>query len=137
MALMRGIETTAIGRSKTVEVSYEDRKYVDRSGKPVKLQDVTCYTCLNNYFMLTDDPIDFCPHCCRREGPAWSSHQDAVRWASPYSFAWLRKLGFEPFGLRQSDGAWVLGFGRNSGALIGKGNVIEVRSLLPGAGGGG
>jgi len=135
MALLRGIETTAIGRQKTVEVLYEDRAYVDKNGKPVKLQDVTCYGCMNNYFMLADDPIDYCPHCGRREGTPWASHDEAVRWASPHNFAYMRKLGLEPFSLRRSDGAWVLGFGRGAQGFLGKATIIEARSLLPGGGG--
>ncbi len=132
MAILRGIETIALGQTRTVEISYENRTYVDRKGVPVKLQDVTCYGCMNNYFVLADDPIDFCPHCGRREGSPWQSHEEAVRWASPYNFAWLRKLGLEPYGMRRSDGAWVLGFAGNANTLLGKGSIVEARSLLPG-----
>lgn len=136
MALLRGIETLALGKTRTVEVSYENRQYVDGQGRPVKLVDVMCYGCGNNHFALADDPIDFCPHCGRREGkPVWGSHEEAVRWASAYDFRWLRKLGLEPFGLRRGDGSWQLGFGRSSGQMLGSGTFVEARSLLPGTSG--
>ncbi len=134
MPMLRGIETTAIGRTKTVEVTYENRAYIDRNGKPVALIDMTCYACSNSYFVLDSDPIDFCPHCGRREGPPWASHDEGVAWARLHDFKWLRKLGLDVYGLRRGDGAWMLGFGRSSEALIGTGRYVEVRSLLPGGG---
>jgi hypothetical protein len=135
MPMLRGIETTAIGRSKTVEVAYENRKYVDRQGRPVPLIDMTCYSCQNSYYVLEAEPIDYCPHCGRREGQTpWTSHDDAVRWAMPQSFAYLRKLGIEPYALRRSDNVWVLGFGRNAEAMLGAGRYLEARSLLPSGG---
>jgi hypothetical protein len=139
MALLRGIETTALGKTRTVEVSYENRAYVDSKGAVVKLQDMTCYSCLHSYFVLAADPIDFCPHCGRREGQPWTSHDDAVKWARMHDFKWLRKLGLEPFGLRRGDGVWILGFGRamtaggTATAMLGTGNYVEARSLLPGS----
>ncbi len=130
MPLLRGIETTALGKTKTVEITYEKRTYLDRQGRPVALQDVTCYGCMNNYYVLADDPIDFCPHCGRREGAPWSSHDQAVSWARQYDFKWLRKLGLEPYGLRRGDGVWVLGFGRGAEQMLGSGHFVQVRSLL-------
>ena len=136
MPYLRGIETTAIGRTRTVDVAYEGGAYVDRGGRKVELQDVTCYSCMNSCYVLSAEPIDFCPHCGRREGAPWATHDEAVQWATPHNFAWLRKLGLDPYALRRSDGVWVLGFGKSADALLGVGKYLEVRSLLPGRGAG-
>lgn len=136
MAILRGIETKALGRKKTVEVAYEGKAYVDRSGKPVKLQDVTCYDCLNNYYVLADDPIEFCPHCGRREGgKTWANFEDARKWAMEYDFAWLRKLGVQPFGVRRGDGAWLLGIGKSPDAFLATGRFVDARPLQTDQGG--
>ena len=135
MAMLRGIETTALGRTRTVEIDYDRGKYVDRSGKPVAVLDMTCYGCSNAYFVLDDDPVDFCPHCGRRERQnPWASYEEARNWATPYEWKWLRKLGLLPYGLRRFDGAWTLGFAKDSRALFDTGKYAEVRCLLPGEG---
>ncbi|MBI5611199.1 MAG: hypothetical protein HY902_20165 [Deltaproteobacteria bacterium] len=134
MALLRGIETTAIGKTKTLEIEYEKGGYVDKSGRKVAVLDMNCYSCLNAYFVLEDDPIDYCPHCGRREGAPCASYDEALSWARPHEWKYMKKLGLLPYGLRRFDGVWVLGFAKSSKALFDTGKFAEVRCLLPGEG---
>lgn len=131
MGILRGIETLAIGRTKTVELAYEGAgQYVDRDGKPVKLQDATCYECMNNTFILESEPIDYCPHCGYRAGKVWVNYEKAREWAMTNDFAWMRKLGRVPFGARRSDGSWVLAFARKAEDLLRSGQFIAARELI-------
>jgi len=133
MAILRGIETTALGRLRTVEVSYEGGAYVDAKGKAVGLEDRTCYSCMNSYFVLSDDPIDYCPHCGRREGKTWAEPGDAIKWAGGQDFSYLKRLGLEPFAALKSDGVWVLCFARDTAAVLGTGRFLQAKGLRPGA----
>ncbi len=134
MALLRGIETTAIGKTRTVEIEYERGGYVDRAGKKVEVLDMSCYSCMHGYFVLSADPIDYCPHCGRREGTPWPSYEDARSWAQLHEWKYMKKLGLLPFGTRRFDGSWVLGFARSASAIQGTGKFADVRCLLPGEG---
>lgn len=132
MALLRGIETTAIGKARTVEIEYEKGGYVDRQGRKVAIIDMSCYACMNGYYVLDADPIDYCPHCGRREGSPWPSYEEARTWAATYEWKYMKTLGLLPFGTRRFDGAWVLGFAKSSRAIFDTGKFAEVRCLLPG-----
>jgi hypothetical protein len=134
MALLRGIETTALGKTRSVDIDYAGGGYVDRQGKPVAVTDTTCYSCLHSYYVLDADPIDFCPHCGRRDGAPWTSFDDALRWAQPQQWSYLTKLSLLPFALRRFDGVWVLGFARDARSLFDTGRFAEVRCLRPGEG---
>ena len=133
MPLLRGIETTALGRLRSVEVSYEAGSYVDGRGKAVALDDLTCYSCMNSYFVLADDAIDYCPHCGRREGQPWSEPAEAIKWAGGQDFSYLKRLGLEPFAALRSDGTWLLAFASDANALLGTGRFLQAKGLRAGA----
>ena len=131
MALLRGIETLAIGRTTTVELSYEGSgQYVDNEGKPVKVDDVTCYECLNNTFVLASEPTDYCPHCGYRTGKAWVDYEAARAWAMKHDFAYMRALGRVPFGVRRGDGSWLLAFAKKADELLRSGSFVAARELV-------
>ena len=128
MALLRGIELLALGRQQTVALAYEKRAYVDAKGAPVAVDDRTCYDCLNNWFALAADPIDFCPHCGHRAKP-WPEFADAQAWSRDYNFVWLNRLGIAPFAVRRSDGAWLLALAHDGSMLEQTGRYVSVRPL--------
>jgi len=134
MALLRGIETTAIGKTKTVEIAYERGAYVDAQGRKVEVIDMSCYSCLHGYYVLDSDPIDYCPHCGRREGPPWPNFDEALAWARPHAWNYMKKLGLLPYATRRFDGVWVLGFAKSARTIQDTGKFADVRCLLPGEG---
>jgi len=129
MPMLRGIETLAIGRTKTIELTYERGAYVDRRGQHVVVDDIVCFDCGNAYYALSEEPIAYCPHCGRREGKAWSSIEDARAWAREYNFDYLKKLGLTAVACRKSNGAWVLGFAASTEAVIATGKFADAREL--------
>ena len=131
MALLRGIETLAIGRTSTVELSYEGSgQYVDREGNAVKIEDVACYECLNSMYVLASEPIDYCPHCGYRTGKAWPDYEAARSWAMKHDFAYMRALGRVPFGVRRGDGSWLLAFAKKADELLRSGDFVAARELV-------
>ena len=134
MALLRGIETTAIGTTRAVEIDYERGGYLDKQGRKIEVLDMSCYSCMHGYYVLDADPIDYCPHCGRREGNPWATYDEARTWASKHEWQYMKKLGLLPFGTRRFDGSWVLGFAKSGQAIFDLGKFAEVRCLLPGEG---
>ncbi len=131
MAILRGIETLGIGARKTVELFYAGKgAYEDSKGDPVAVEDVGCYDCRNGYFVLTSDPIDFCPHCGYRSGKGWPTYEEARTWAMKHDWAWMRALGRQPIGCRRSDGAWQLAFARDPDELLRSGRFAATRALI-------
>ncbi|GEM_PF-1128429 len=134
MAILRGIETLAIGKSKVVEIFYAGAgSYEDADGEEVKLMDVACLECRNNFYVLQNDPVDFCPHCADRRGKVWSDYEKARSWAMEHEFEWLRERGRVPIGVRTSQGVWVLGLARSAADLLRMdrtGTIVNARELL-------
>lgn len=131
MAILRGIETLGIGARKTVELFYVGKgSYEDRNGDPVKVEDMGCYDCRNGYFVLSSDPIDFCPHCGYRSGRVWASYEEARAWAMKHDWAWMRALGRQPVGCRRGDGSWLLAFARDPDELARGGRFAATRALI-------
>lgn len=131
MAILRGIETLAIGKQKTVELVYAGAgAYTDRDGEPVKVADVGCYDCMNGYYVLESDPIDFCPHCGYRTGQVWASYEEARAWAMKHDWAWMRELGRQPVGCRRTEGSWILGFAKRPDDLLHGGRFAAARALV-------
>lgn len=128
MAMLRGIETLALGRRETVQVFYDHGRYLDRAGEPVALDDHTCHSCLNMHFGLAADPIDFCPHCGQRASP-WQDVSAALQWAQAYDFHWLHALGVRPFAVRRPDGLWVLAMAQDESMLQITGRFVDIRPL--------
>ncbi len=131
MAMLRGIETLALGRQRTVRLFYQKGGYVDARGERVAVADRTCYDCLNNYFALADDPIDFCPHCGHRDAP-WPDLTAAQAWAQTHNFAWLQPFLLMPFAVRRPDGAWLLALAQDGTILLHLGRYMDVRPLQAG-----
>ena len=131
MGILRGIETLAIGKQKTVELFYAGAgEYVDCDDKPVQIQDNTCYECMNNTFVLMSDPIDYCPHCGYRAGKVWKDYEKAREWAMAHEWGWLRDLGRVPLGARRSEGGWLLAFARKAEDVQRTHQFISVRELV-------
>ncbi len=131
MGILRGIETLAIGKQKTVALYYEGAgEYVDVDGKAVKVQDATCYDCMNNTFILESDPIDYCPHCGYRSGKVWKDYKEAREWALKHDWAWMRDMGRVPLGARQPSGGWLLAFARRPDDVLATNRFTAVRELV-------
>ncbi|MEY3012828.1 MAG: hypothetical protein RIT45_1563 [Pseudomonadota bacterium] len=131
MAILRGIETLAIGKQKTVELVYGGGgTYTDHEGEPVKVADIGCYDCMNGYYVLESDPIDFCPHCGYRAGKVWATYEEARTWAMQMDWAWMRELGRQPIGCRRTEGSWILGFARHPDDLLMGGRFAATRALV-------
>lgn len=134
MGILRGIETLGIGKAKTTELFYAGAgSYEDKDGDEVKVLDVACLECRNNYYMLQNDPIDFCPHCGDRRGKVWADYDKARTWAMEHEFSWLRERGRVPIGVRTSRGVWVLGLARSAADLLRMdrtGTIVQARELL-------
>ena len=131
MGILRGIETLAIGKQKTVELFYEGAgEYVDHDGKPVKVNDATCYDCMNNTFILESDPIDYCPHCGYRAGRTWKDYEEAREWAMKHDWEWMRKFGRVPLGARRAEGGWLLAFARKAEDVMATHRFVSVRELI-------
>lgn len=126
--ILRGIETLALGKARAVEVSYEAGAYVDARGAPVKLLDMACHECMNRYYLLADEPIDFCPHCGHRR-TAWASYDEARAWSFGHDFGWLHRLGRNVFAVRDAGGQWTLAIAPGADALWSTGRHFEVRAL--------
>ncbi len=132
MAILRGIETLGIGARKTVELVYAGGgTYESIDGEPVEVEDMGCYDCRNGYFILRNDPIDFCPHCAYRSGKGWATYEEARTWAMKHDWAWMRKLGRQPIGCRRTDGTWQLAFARTAEELLTGGRFAATRALIP------
>ncbi|HAN32385.1 MAG TPA: hypothetical protein DCQ06_12390 [Myxococcales bacterium] len=131
MAFLRGIETLAIGKQKTVDLFYEGSgQWVDKEGAEVKVADVTCYDCLSSYYVLGSDPIDFCPHCGYRKGAVWAQYEQARNWAMKHDWAWMRALGRVPVACRRGDGSWLLAFAPSAEHLLRGGRFVQARELV-------
>lgn len=131
MAILRGIETLGLGKQKTVELVYAGAgSYVDRDGDAVKVEDIGCYDCMNGYYVLKSDPIDFCPHCGYRGSAVWADYDDARKWAMTIEWSWMRGLGRQPIGCRRGDGSWILGFANKPEDLLVGGRFVATRALI-------
>ncbi len=134
MGILRGIETLAIGKSKAVDIFYAGGgNYEDADGEEVEVGDVICLECRNNYFVLMNDSVDFCPHCGDRRGKVWTDYEKARTWAMEHDFEWLRERGRVPIGVRTSRGVWVLGLARSAADLLRmdrSGSIVQARELL-------
>ena len=134
MGILRGIETLGIGKSKTTELFYAGAgSYEDGDGEEVKVADVICLECRNSFYVLVNDPIDFCPHCGDRKGKVWADYEKARTWAMEHDFGWLRDRGRVPIGVRTSRGVWVLGLARSAADLLRTdrtGTIVQARELL-------
>ena len=128
MAILRGIETLALGKRETVPVFYEGGRYVNAKDEPVALDDRTCHACLNMHSALAADPIDFCPHCGQRTQP-WTDLAAAQAWAQSYDFKWLHALHVRPFAVRRADDVWGLAMARDESMLLQTGRFVDVRPL--------
>jgi uncharacterized membrane protein YgcG len=131
MGILRGIETLAIGKRKTVALFYEGAgEYVDHDGKPVKVLDAVCMDCMNNTYILESDPIDYCPHCGYRSGKVWKDYEEAREWALKHDWAWMREMGRVPLGARRPSGGWQLAFGRRAEDVLATNQFSSVRELV-------
>ncbi len=131
MAFLRGIETVAIGKTKTVTLHYEGAgKWVDDDDEVVECSDAMCYDCMCSFYVLDNDPIDFCPHCGYRNGKVWAEYETARTWAMKHDWDWMRKLGRVPIGCRNSDGSWLVAFAPNAAAVQNTGRFVQARELL-------
>lgn len=134
MGILRGIETLALGRAKSIEIFYAGGgDYEDADGEKVEVTDVICLECRNTYYLMADDAIDFCPHCGDRRGKIWAEYETARTWAMEHDFGWLRERGRVPIGVRTSRGVWVLGLARSAADLLRMdrtGTVVTARELL-------
>jgi len=130
MPYLAGIETLAIGREKTIELSYVGGQFVDQNDEVVPMQDVLCYQCANKFYVLEAEPIDYCPHCGDRNKRTWATYEDARKWAWGQKFDYMHELGYGLFAVRLSDGNWVPAVARNSRSLLAGGRVVDARSLV-------
>jgi hypothetical protein len=129
MAMLRGIETLAIGKTKVVEIEYAGKGYVDRRGQKVSVEDIICFGCSNAYFSLSEDPIDYCPHCGRREASPWNTLEEARAWARAFDFGYMSKFSLLPLACQRPEGFWVLGFARSVGDVLALGRYADVREI--------
>jgi hypothetical protein len=134
MGILRGIETLGLGKTESKEIFYAGAgAFEDADGDEVKVLDVICLECRNSYYVLKNDPIDFCPHCGDRRGKVWADYDKARTWAMEHQFDWLRERGRAPIGVRTSRGVWVLGLARSAADLLRMdrtGTIVQARELL-------